>query len=53
MKKRTLLLAVLLLGVMVAPANAEEPTTHADKSPSAGKHNFDTWQTLKRLQAVR
>ncbi|MGB8955771.1 MAG: hypothetical protein WCC10_10365 [Tumebacillaceae bacterium] len=52
MKKRALLLAVLLSGVLVAPVHAEEPT-HADKSQSAGKHNFDTWQTLKRLQAVR
>ena len=52
MKKRTLCLAIVTVALLAAPVQAEE-TQPADKSQSVGKHNFDTWQTLKRLQAVR
>jgi hypothetical protein len=51
MKKRTLLLvAIALLTVSVTPAFAA--TNHAEKGENAGKHNFEQWQTIKRLEVV-
>lgn len=51
MKKRTLLLVTIaMLTVCVTPAFAA--TNNAEKGKTAGKQNFEQWQTIKRLEIV-
>ncbi len=53
MKKRLLpLAAFVLLLAPATPALADQP--NQEKGQTAGKHhNFDQWQTIKRLQMHR
>ncbi|MBL0387307.1 hypothetical protein JJB07_11655 [Tumebacillus sp. ITR2] len=52
MKKRTLLiLAILTLSFATSSAFAAEGQGEQSKNAGVGgKHNFDQWQTIKRLQ---
>jgi hypothetical protein len=52
MKKTCLLLAALVtLSLLTAPAFAAEGQSEQGKNAGVGgKHNFDQWQTIKRLQ---
>ncbi|PWK16005.1 hypothetical protein [Tumebacillus permanentifrigoris] len=53
MKKTRLLLATLLtLSLLTAPVLAADGQGEPGKNAGGvgGKHNFDQWQTIKRLQ---
>ncbi len=57
MSKRTVFFATLAVTLaMVTPAYASkdvETNAEAEKGQTTGKHNFDQWQTIKRLQVKR
>lgn len=52
MKKMTWLLVPLLTGcLLTSPALAADGQNEQSKNAGVGhKHNFDQWQTIKRLQ---
>lgn len=49
MKKTTLLLSALLVSTLLAPST-QAAENHAEKDKTTGHHNFEQWQTIKRLQ---
>ncbi|HEU4962656.1 MAG TPA: hypothetical protein VFV52_02210 [Bacilli bacterium] len=49
MKKTTLFLSFLLASALLA-APVEAADNHVGKDKTTGQHNFEQWQTIKRLQ---
>jgi len=60
MSKRLVFLALMAICLVLAtPASAAssegdvETNAEANKDQTTGKHNFEQWQTIKRLQVTR
>jgi len=53
MTKRTSIFTLCLLLAVAAPAAAAGTQAQGEKSKTTGKHNFEQWQTIKRLQVTR
>jgi hypothetical protein len=52
MKKWFLLLTTLTVLTVSTVSVSATTANNAEKGKSAGKHNFEQWQTIKRLEVV-
>jgi hypothetical protein len=53
MKKRTFWLTVLAVVLLLSTPALAADSQGENGAKSTGKHNFDQWQTIKRLQIIR